>query len=99
MKKCFLLIALAGVLLTSCKKCKDCEYKVDWQITDGLSAEDLAMNNAQYQLLYGMDYEEYLQQGLFTPSSAEYCGDDLDAIEATADVNITGLYRFYWECK
>ena len=100
MKKYLLLLAVSGLFLTSCKKCKDCEYKVEWKITDGFTSDELAVLDASYMAMYGMTYENYFQS-LYAPvnSSAEYCGDDLEAIEATADVNVAGYYRYYWDCK
>jgi len=102
MKRYFLLIALAGVLFTSCKKCKDCEYKIDWKITEGYTTAELAVLDAEYQLLFGMDYEEYYQDfysSAFISVNEEYCGDDLEEIEDMADVNVAGFYKLYWECK
>jgi len=84
------------------KKCKDCEYKIDWKITEGYSQSELDELDETYQLLYGMDYEEYYQDfysSAFSSVNEEYCGDDLEEIEDMADVNVAGFYRIYWECK
>ena len=90
MKKYLLLIALGGVLLTSCEKCKDCEVKVEFLSTSTLS-------NADCQLIYGMDCEAYFNS-IYAASAQEFCGDDLEAAEETADVT-TGDVRVYWDCK
>ena len=73
---------------TSCKKCKDCEIKINLDSSYPLS-------DADCQETFGMDCEDYLTQGY---TSEEYCDDDLDAIESVSDVNGVG-YRVYWECK
>ena len=87
MKKYFLLIALAGVLFTSCKKCKDCEIKIDLTSAYPLTDSDC-------QATFGMNCEDYLTQGY---ASEEYCGDELEAAE---EVNVTGIgYTVYWDCK
>jgi hypothetical protein len=105
MKKRILQIVAISFLafgFTSCKKCKDCEYKIDWKITDGYSQEELDALDAQYQATFGMDYEEYyldFYSSAFTSVNDEYCGDDLEEIEDMTDVNLAGYYRMYWECK
>jgi|TARA_B110001469_G_scaffold68656_1_gene65375 hypothetical protein len=90
MKKYLLLIVLAGVFLTSCKKCKDCEVKVEFLSTSSLT-------NSDCQLVYGMDCQAYFNS-VYAATSAEFCGDDLDAAEETADVT-TADTRVYWDCK
>ena len=102
MKKYLLLLAVSGLFLTSCKKCKDCEYKIDWKITEGYTTAEITELDAQFELLYGMGYEEYYQDlysSAFTSVNEEYCDDDLEAIEATTDENLPGYYRLYWDCK
>ncbi len=88
MKKCLLLIVLAGVFLTSCKKCKDCEIKIDLTSSYPLTDSDC-------QATFGMNCEDYLTQGY---TASEYCDDELDAIEETPAVTGVG-YSVYWECK
>ena len=90
MKKYLLLIAVAGLFLTSCKKCKDCEIKVDV-----LSSSTL--DDAACQEVYNMSCQDYYNS-LYAGTATEYCGDELDAAEATADVS-TSDYRIYWDCK
>ena len=90
MKKYFLLIALAGLFFTSCEKCKDCEVKVEFLSTS-------ALTDADCQLVYQMDCEAYFNS-VYSATATEFCGDDLDAAEATADVTTTD-YRVYWDCK
>ena len=88
MKKYLLLIVLAGVFLTSCKKCKDCDIKVDLTSAYPLTDSDC-------QDTFGMNCEDYLTQGY---TSEEYCGDDLEAIEEVAPVTGAG-FSVYWDCK
>ena len=88
MKKYLLLIVLAGVFLTSCKKCKDCDIKVD--LTSAYP-----LTNSDCQINFGMNCEDYLTQGY---TSEEYCGDDLEAIEEVAPVTGAG-FSVYWDCK
>ena len=90
MKKYLLLLAVSGLFLTSCEKCKDCEVKVEVFSTS-------AADNEACQLAFNMDCEAYYNS-LYAGTATEYCGDDLDAAEATADVS-TGDYRIYWDCK
>ena len=90
MKKYLLLIVLAGVFLTSCKKCKDCEVKVEVLSTSTL-------DDAACQAAFQMDCQAYYNS-LYAGTATEYCGDDLDAAEETADVS-TVDYRIYWDCK
>ena len=96
MKKIFLLIVLAGALLTSCKKCKDCEVKVEVLST---SSMDDAACAAASQATGGTatTCQEYFDD-LYSVTAVEYCGDELEAAEETADVTTTD-YRVYWDCK
>ncbi|MAW21227.1 MAG: hypothetical protein CMD16_02385 [Flavobacteriales bacterium] len=83
-----LAISFLAFGFTSCKKCKDCEIKVDLTSSYGLT-------DADCQATFGMNCEDYLTQGY---DSQEYCGDDLEAIEETDAVTGVG-YSVYWECK
>ena len=84
MKKYLLLIVLAGVFLTSCKKCKDCDIKVD--LTSAYPLTDSDCQDA-----FGMNCEDYLTQGYTSE-------DDLEAIEEVAPVTGAG-FSVYWDCK
>jgi len=88
MKKYLLLLAVSGLFLTSCEKCKDCEIAIDLD-------NSYPLTDADCQASFGMNCEDYLTNAY---SAAEYCGDELEAIESTADVTGVG-YRVYWDCK
>ncbi len=90
MKKFFLLIAVTGLFFTSCKKCKDCEVKVEVLSTSTL--DDDACEEA-----FGMNCQDYYDS-MYSATATEFCGDDLEAAEATEDVT-TVDYRIYWDCK
>ena len=90
MKKYFLLIAVAGLFFTSCKKCKDCTVKVEHLSTSILTDEDC-------QDAFNMDCQEYYD-GLYSVAATEYCGDELEAAEATADITDANT-RIYWDCQ
>jgi hypothetical protein len=98
MKKVFLLIAVAGMMFTSCKKCKDCEQKYEF-INGALEADfqELA------EMLGYATFEEYMNATIQV-SDSEFCGDDLDTMEDTEmtydmDGDGTTDYRVYYECK
>jgi hypothetical protein len=98
MKKVFLLIAVAGMMFTSCKKCKDCEQKYEF-INGALGADFQEMA----ELAGYATYEDYMNAQIQV-SNTEYCGDDLDTMEDTEmtydmDVDGTTDYRVYYECK
>ena len=79
MKKIFLLIVLAGALLTSCKKCKDCEVKVEVLST---SSMDDAACAAASQATGG------------TATTCQEYFDDLYSVTANVNINITFYYFF-----
>ena len=94
MKKYLLLLAVSGLFLTSCEKCKDCEYKMEWQFVNDASTDDLyqSMGYANTQDYYDQFYSNVL------PASEEFCGDELEAVEGY-DQTIPGAYRIYIDCK
>ncbi|MFT4903119.1 MAG: hypothetical protein ACI84S_000824 [Thalassomonas sp.] len=83
-----ILAVVLAMGFTSCKKCKDCEIKVD--LTSAYP-----LTNSDCQINFGMNCEDYLTQGY---TSEEYCGDDLEAIEEVAPVTGAG-FSVYWDCK
>ena len=99
MKKYFLLIAVVGLCLTSCKKCKDCEVKVEVLSTSTLTDADCAATSSAMggSATTCQEYYDALLSSSLAPAT-EYCGDELEAAEATADVTTTE-YRVYWDCK
>ena len=91
MKKYFLLIAVVGLCLTSCKKCKDCEVKVEVLSTSTLDDAACALMG---------DFatcQEYFDN-LYAATAIEYCDDDLDAVDGI-DLGSTTDYRAYYDCK
>tara|TARA_B100000795_G_scaffold240440_1_gene202620 strand:- start:57 stop:353 length:297 start_codon:yes stop_codon:yes gene_type:complete len=98
MKKVFLLIAVSGMMFTSCKKCKDCEQKYEF-INGALGAD---FQQLAEDLGYAT-YEEYMNAQIQV-SNNEYCDDDLDQIEdfeVKSDMDFDGTfdYRVYYDCK
>ena len=97
MKKVFLLIAVTGMMLTSCKKCKDCEMKYEMINGAGMSEFDELVQSMGYS-----DMNAYMsaQSG----GSAEMCSDDLTTAESynlEMDIDMDGTkdYRMYYDCK
>ena len=97
MKKYFLLIAVVGLCLTSCKKCKDCTVKVEILST---STMDDAMCEAASTAAGGSatTCEGYFND-VYAAGAAEYCDDDLDAVDGL-DLGTDGInYRAYYDCQ
>ena len=97
MKKRILQILAISFLafgFTSCKKCKDCEYKVEW--TFGSDAD----TDALYQSMGYDDTQDYYNQmySNLLPAADEFCDDELDDVEDYEEV-VPGMYRFYTDCK
>ena len=44
-----------------------------------------------------MDCQEYYNS-IYAVTATEFCGEDLEAAEATADIT-TADARVYWDCK
>tara|TARA_B100001758_G_scaffold217676_1_gene204636 strand:- start:8082 stop:8378 length:297 start_codon:yes stop_codon:yes gene_type:complete len=90
-----LAIAFLAITFTSCEKCKDCEYKIEWTFISD------ADTDALYQSMGYDDTQDYYNQ-LYSnvlPAAEELCDDELEEAESAADVTVPGAYRIYIDCK
>ena len=99
MKKVFLLIAVAGMMLTSCKDCKDCTLKHEL-LNEAMEAEyQEDAEAAGYTTI-----EEYFNSDI-GEIDTKYCDEDLKDVQSTyvllidSDGDNMADYRVSFDCK
>ena len=96
----YIIIALVSCFMfSSCEDCKTCEPDVDWIWDDGMSQAELDAVDASFQLLYGMNAEDWYNSQLETPAPSEYCGEALDQMESQSSETTPGIATVSVTCK
>ena len=96
----YIFLALVScIMFSSCEDCKTCEYNVDWIWDEEMSQAELDAMDASFQLLYGMDAEDWYNSQLETPAPAEYCGEALDQLESQPSETTAGVATISVDCK
>ena len=98
----YIIIALVSCFMfSSCEDCKTCEPDIDWIWDDGMSQAEIDATDATFQLLYGMNAEDwYTSQFLDgTSDPIEYCGEALDQMESQPSETVPGVAIISVICK
>ena len=98
----YIIIALLSCFMfSSCEDCKTCEYEIEWLWDDGMSQAEIDATNATFQLLYGMNADDWYNSQLSgdIPAPAEYCGEALDQLESQPSETTPGIATVNVDCK
>ena len=86
--KTLFLLSCVTVLFSCAEECKTCAYEVtEYNWNAGMSAEEIA---AAEELGMGQAYYEALANAVAV-DLGEYCGDELETLEATPATNGAGF--------
>ena len=96
--KTFLLISTC-LLFIACENCKTCEYTITWNWSEGMTATEIADSDAVYVTMGYADTQDYYDSLYPAIAGEEYCDDELDIIEATADIDVAGVYSAGYTCE
>ena len=99
--KTLFLLSCVTVLFSCAEECKTCTVGITaFTWADGLSSSEIADMDEMYQLLEYENAQAYYDElaASITTAGVEYCGDELETMEATPPTVIPGSYTYGVTC-